>query len=79
VGKGVYTPARTIDRVQWPALIQKYVEEKGSINNSECRELLLLGNSRSARTTVSRLLAGLDFLEPYGRLKTTRYRLKEGK
>ncbi|MEA1866636.1 MAG: putative DNA binding domain-containing protein [Thermodesulfobacteriota bacterium] len=79
VGKGVYTLARTIDRVQWPALIQKYVEEKGSINNSECRELLLLGNSRSARTTVSRLLAGLDFLEPYGRLKTTRYRLKEGK
>ena len=53
----------------------QYIEEHGSINNSECRDLLLLGNSRSAHTTVSRLLASLVSLEPYGKLKTTRYRL----
>ena len=79
VGKGVYSRSRAIDRVQWPALIRHYVEEHGSISNSECRELLLLGNSRSAVSTVSQLLAQLDLLEPYGPSKQlTRYRLKGG-
>ena len=79
VGKSVYSRSRAIDRVQWPALIRRYVEEHRSISNRECRELLLLGNSRSARSTISRLLAGLDFLEPYGESpKTTRYRLRHG-
>ena len=77
VGKGVYSRSKAIDKVQWPALIRQYVEEHGSINNSECRELLLLGNSRSAHTAVSRLLASLDFLEPSGKLKSTRYRLQD--
>jgi ATP-dependent DNA helicase RecG len=78
LGKGVYSRSRVIDRVQWPALIRRYVEEHGSISNSECRELLLLGNSRSAVSTVSQLLAHLDFLEPYGPSKQhTRYRLRE--
>jgi ATP-dependent DNA helicase RecG len=77
VGKGVYSRSRAIDRVQWPALVRRYVEEHGSISNSECRELLLLGNSRSAVSTVSQLLAQLDFLEPYGPSKQlTRYRLR---
>lgn len=77
VGKAVYSRSRAIDRVQRPALIRQYVEDHGSISNSECRELLMLGNSRSARTTVSGLLAGLDFLERYGKTrKTTRYRLR---
>lgn len=79
VGKGVYSRSRAIDRVQWPALIRRYIEEHGSISNSECRELLLLGNSRSAVSTVSQLLARLDFLEPYGPSKQhTRYRLRKG-
>jgi hypothetical protein len=39
--------------------------------------LLLLGNSKSAQTVASRLLASLGFLESFGKLKTTRYRLKE--
>jgi len=78
VGRGVYSRLRAIDRVQWPALIRRYVEEHGSINNSECRELLLLGSSRSAVSTVSQLLASLDFLVPYGESKKkTRYRLGE--
>ena len=79
VGKAVYSRSRAIDQVQWPALIRQYVVEHGSINNGECRELLLLGNSRSAQSTVSRLLAGLDFLEGYGTSpKKRRYRLREG-
>lgn len=76
VGKAVYSRSRAIDQVQWPVLIRQYVIEHGSINNSECRELLLLGNSRSAQSTVSRLLASIDFLEAYGSSpKTRRYRL----
>ncbi len=78
VGKVVYSRSRAIDKVQWPALIRQYVAEHGSINNSECRDLLLLGNSRSAQSTVSRLLAGLDFLEGYGTSpKNWRYRLRK--
>lgn len=77
LGKGVYSRSRGIDKVQWPAMIRQYLEEHGSITNSECRELLLLGNSRSAHTTVSRLLASLDFLEPHGKLKTAHYRLRK--
>lgn len=62
-----------------PVLIRHYVEQHGSINNSECRELLLLGNSGSVQSSVSRLLANSDFLEPYGSSpKTRRYRLKNG-
>lgn len=77
VGKGIYSRSRAIDKVQWPALIRHYVEQHGSINNSECRELLLLGNSGSAQSTVSRLLANSDFLESYGSSpKGRRYRLK---
>lgn len=79
VGKGVYSRSKAIDKVQWPALIRQYVEQNGSINNSECRDLFLLGNSRSAQSTVSKLLAGLDFLEAYGTSpKNRRYRLRGG-
>jgi ATP-dependent DNA helicase RecG len=77
IGKGVYSRSKAIDKVQWPVIIRQYVEEHGSINNSECRDLLLLGNSRSAQTAVSRLLSDLVFLEPVGKLKTTRYKLKK--
>ena len=79
VGKGVYSRSKAIDNVQWPVLIRQYVEQHGSINNSECRELLLLGSSNSAQSAASRLLAGLDFLESYGASpKTRRYRLRNG-
>ena len=76
IGKGVYSRSKAIDKVQWPVMIRQYVEEHGSINNSECRDLLLLGSSNSAQSTVSRLLANIEFLEPYGPSpKTRRYRL----
>lgn len=77
VGKAVYSRARAIDRVRWPELIRRYVEENGSISNSECRELLMLGGSKSAVSTVSAFLRLLDFLEGYGPSpRYTRYRLK---
>lgn len=78
VGRAVYSRTRPIDRVRWAELVRRYVEEHGSISNSECRELLMLGNSRSAMSTVSAFLGSLDFLEAYGPSRRyTRYRLKK--
>ena len=76
--KAAYTKAKGIDRVRVPALIREYVDDHGSISNKECRELLGLGNSRSALGHVSRLLRGTEWLEPYGGdRKNRRYRLAE--
>ena len=78
LGKAVYTRARGIDAIRWPELIHAYVEQHGSINNAECRELLGLGSSRSAQTRATRILQSQSFLEPYGTSrKTTRYRLRQ--
>jgi len=77
LGKAVYTRARGIDAVRWPELIRAYVEQHGSINNAECRELLGLGNSPSAQVRVSRLLRKLcvpdGFLHPQGAGAKRRY------
>ncbi len=77
LSKATYTRTRDIDAVRYPELIRQYVEQHGSINNSECRELLGLGNSSSAVVKASNLLRSLDFLEPFGESKkNTRYRMK---
>ncbi|OKY76480.1 MAG: hypothetical protein BM485_04415 [Desulfobulbaceae bacterium DB1] len=52
LGKGVYTRSKAIYKVQSPALIRQYVEQHASINNSKCRDLLLLGNRPSGHTTL---------------------------
>jgi ATP-dependent DNA helicase RecG len=77
-GKVVYTRSRDIDAVRWPELIRAYVEQHGSINNMECRQLLGLGNSQAARTQATRLLQALDSLEAYGTSRqNTRYRPRQ--
>lgn len=76
--KAAYTKARGIDPIRFPEMIRAYVAQHGSINNSECRELLGLGNSATATVKVSRLLHDLPFLEPFGTSpKTRRYRMKK--
>jgi len=77
--RAAYTKARGIDEVRWPALVREYVEQHGSIGNSECRELLGLGNSRSATDRASRLLRRLDWLQAVGSgRRDRRYRLRNG-
>ena len=76
-GKVVYTRSRGIDAIRWPEMVRAYVEQHGSINNTECRQLLSLGSSASAEVAASRFLRSLSFLESYGgSRKTTRYRLR---
>jgi len=77
LSKATYTRTRDIDAVRYPELIRAYVEQHNSINNSECRELLGLGNSPSALVRASRLLSSIDFLEPIGESRRKRrYRMK---
>ena len=77
-GSVVYTRLRDIDAVRWPEMIRAYVERHGSINNTECRQLLGLGNSESARTRTTRLLQAMDFLEATGTTRQNmRYRLRQ--
>ena len=77
-GRVVYTRLRDIDAVRWPEMIRAYVEQHGSINNTECRQLLGLGNSRSGQSIATRVLHAQSFLEIEGASKkTTRYRLRK--
>lgn len=66
LSKAAYTRTRDIDAVRYPELIRAYVEQHGSINNKECRQLLGLGNSPSALVKASNLLRSLNFLESSG-------------
>lgn len=72
-GPAAYTRILGIGELRWPELVRSYVEQHGSITNAECRELLGLGNSKTARNVASRLLARLDFLRRSGTSKGARY------
>ena len=77
LGKVAYARTRDIDSIRYPELIRAYIEQYGSINNSECRQLLHLGNSPSTQVYTSNLLRSLDFLEAFGESRQkTRYRMK---
>ena len=77
LSRAAYTRARGLDKARWPELIRSYVEQHGSINNAECRELLGLGSSASAQVKASRLLSKLSgpggFLVSTGKGKSTQY------
>jgi ATP-dependent DNA helicase RecG len=78
LSKATYTRTRDIDAIRYPELIRAYVQQHGSINNSECRELLGLGSSPSAVVKASNLLRSLDFLMPIGKSRQKmRYTLRK--
>ena len=64
IGEKAFVIVRGIDRVRWPELVRTFVREHGSINNAQCRELLGLGNSPSARVRASQMLR--QWSEPEG-------------
>ncbi len=76
LGKVAYTRTRDIDAVRYPELIRAYVQQHGFINNRDCRELLGLGSSITAKVKASRLLSRCEFLERFGQKRGTQYRLK---
>ncbi|MCI0693830.1 putative DNA binding domain-containing protein [candidate division KSB1 bacterium] len=76
LSKAARTRTRDINAVRYPELIRAYVEQHGSIKNEECRELLGLGNSPTARVKASRLLSRNEFLARVGESRAIRYRLR---
>ena len=78
IGRAAYIRVRGIDPIRYKELVREYVTQHRSIANRECRELLGLGNSRSAQVKATNILKSCDFLEPFGDSpKTTRYRFEE--
>jgi len=78
IGAATYVRLGGVDSMRYKELIREYVLQTGSIANRECREVLGLGNSRSAQVRATNILKACGFLEAFGNsAKTTRYRLRE--
>jgi ATP-dependent DNA helicase RecG len=77
LGKAAYTRTRGLDPIRYAEMVRAFVADHGSITPRECRELLGLGESKSARAEVSRRLrswSGEDgFLRREGNPPTIRY------
>ena len=57
LGKTAYTRLKGIDPIRFREIVREFVAEQGSINSTECRELLGLGESGTAKVGASRLLS----------------------
>ncbi|HEY3569790.1 MAG TPA: ATP-binding protein [Thermoanaerobaculia bacterium] len=56
LGKAAYTKTRGLDPIRYAEMVRAFVADHGSITPRECRELLGLGESQSARVEVSKYL-----------------------
>jgi len=56
LGKAAYTKTRGTDPIRFAELVRQFVEDHGSVTPQECRELLGLGESRTAKVQTSRYL-----------------------
>jgi ATP-dependent DNA helicase RecG len=56
LGKAAYTRTRGLDPIRYAEMVRAFVADHGSITPRECRELLGLGDSQSARVEVSKYL-----------------------
>ncbi len=81
LGKAAYTKTRGLDRVRYPEMVKAFLRDHGSMTPKECRELLGLGESPSAKSQMSRLLRKWSgeggFLRREGKTRGTRYFLQE--
>lgn len=55
-GKAAYTRTRGLDPIRFSEMVKAFVADHGSITPRECRELLGLGESQSARVEASKYL-----------------------
>lgn len=76
-GKAAYTRTRGLNPIRYAEMVKVFVADHGSITPQECRELLGLGESQSARVEVSRYLTRWSgeggFLRREGKPPTVRY------
>lgn len=81
LGKAAYTKTRGLNPIRYAEMVKAYLQDHGSISPKECRELLGLGESQSAKVEVSRYLrmwsSGQDaFLDADGHAQSRRYFLR---
>jgi len=80
IGKVAYSKSKGIDSARYAELVRGYVSDHGMIKNKECRQLLDLGDSKSAQVEASRYLkkwSGEDgFLITEGKGSQRKYLLK---
>ncbi|NLY00514.1 MAG: hypothetical protein GXY83_30835 [Rhodopirellula sp.] len=81
LGKAAYTRTKGLDPLRYAEMVRAFVQDHGSIAPHECRELLGLGESASAKVDVSRHLkewsGTAGFLRREGGGRYTRYVLRE--
>lgn len=81
-GKSAYTRVRGLNPIRYAEMVRAYLADHGAITPRECRELLGLGESATAKVEVSRLFrrwSGEEgFLRREGQGKTIRYLFREG-
>lgn len=80
LGKAAYTKTRGLNPIRYAEMIKAYLQDHGSITPRECRELLGLGESKSAQVEISRYLktwtTGQNaFLKAAGHGSSRRYSL----
>lgn len=77
LGKAAYTKTRGLEPIRFEEMVRRFVADHGSITPQECRELLGLGESQSARVEVSRYLktwsGSAGFLRREGKPPKVRY------
>lgn len=56
LGKAAYSAGKGISPLRYAEMIRVYLQDHGSITPKQCRELLHMGESQSARAEISRLL-----------------------
>jgi ATP-dependent DNA helicase RecG len=80
-GKAAYTHSKGIDAIRYKELVRQFIVDHGSITPKECRELLGFGESRTAKSAISRLLtewsADDGILRPEGFTANRKYFLRD--
>ncbi len=81
IGKAAYVKTKGLNPIRYAELVKEYLHSHQSISPHECRELLSLGESDSAKSEISRYLRrwsqGQDaFLERSGKGPIISYRLR---
>jgi ATP-dependent DNA helicase RecG len=80
IGKVAYSKSKGIDSVRYAELVRAYLQDHGTITNSECRQLFGFGEKDSEKVEVSRYLkkwSDIDgFLEAEGTHSQRKYRLR---
>lgn len=82
LGKAAYSETKGISPLRYAELVNTFLRDHGSITPKQCRELLHLGESQTARVEISRLLRKWSgengFLRRVGKPPNVVYYLREG-